>query len=251
MVGTAFGLSRRGKIPFVSSFAAFLTRAHDQIRMSQYSDANIKFVGSHAGVSIGADGPSQMGLEDISMFRSLYNCTVLYPSDAISTERLVEEAARHHGMVYIRTTRNPTPIIYSPEERFPIGKCKVVKESKNDLITIVAAGITLHESLKAYEELKKEGTFVRVIDLYSIKPIDEETLKKAAEQTKAILIVEDHYPEGGIAEAVRTALANVKTPIYSLAVKKIPKSGTTDELLNFENISKDAIKRCVFEHIRP
>jgi len=245
MIGTALGLSRRGKIPFVSSFAAFLTRANDQIRMCQYSEANIKFCGSHAGVSIGQDGPSQMGLEDIAMFRSIRNSVVLYPSDAVSTDKLVEEAANYKGLVYIRTTRSATPIIYPASETFPIGKCKVVRESKNDFVTVVAAGITLHEALKSYEDIKKDGIFIRVIDLYSIKPIDIETLKSAAQQTKAIVVVEDHYPEGGIAEAVRSALAGSKTPIYSLAVDNIPKSGTPDELLQFENISKDAINKTV------
>ena len=173
MVGAALGFSSRGKIPFVSTFAAFFTRAFDQIRMSQYSDPNIKFVGSHAGVSIGEDGPSQMGLEDIAMFRTILNGVVLYPSDAVSTERLVEEAAKHYGIVYIRTTRKETPILYHPEEEFPIGGSKVLRKSKKDMATVVGAGITLHEALEAYEELKKEGIFIRVIDLYSIKPMDE------------------------------------------------------------------------------
>jgi transketolase len=241
MVGTALGFSVRGKIPCVSTFAAFLTRAYDQIRMSQYSRANIKFCGSHAGVSIGEDGPSQMGLEDISMFRAIHGSVVLYPSDAISTERLVEEMLKHKGIVYIRTTRNPTPVIYTKDDQFVIGGSKVLRRSDNDMFTVVAAGITLHEALSAHEELKKEGINIRVIDLYSIKPVDKKTLMDAARDTKAIITVEDHYPEGGIGEAVRSALMDVRIPVYSLAVRKIPKSGKSSELLDYEEISKKAI----------
>jgi transketolase len=241
MVGAALGLSSRGKVPFVSSFAAFLTRAYDQIRMSQYSDANIKFCGSHAGVSIGEDGPSQMGLEDIAMFRAILGSVVLYPSDAVSTERVVEEAARHRGIVYIRTTRKETPVIYNNNERFPIGGSKLLRSSKRDIITVVAAGITLHEALGAYEELRRENIFIRVIDLYSIKPVDRITLERAAELTKAIITVEDHFAEGGIGEAVRSALEGISIPVYSLAVRKIPRSGKPAELLDYEEISKKAI----------
>lgn len=250
MVGTALGLSRRGKIPFVSTFAAFLTRAHDQIRMCQYSNANIKFCGSHAGVSIGPDGPSQMGLEDIAMFRSVGNCVVLYPSDAISTDKLVEEAAKHAGMVYIRTTRSATPVIYSADETFPIGGCKVVRQSDNDVVTVIGAGITLHEALRAHDDLKRESTLIRVVDLYTIKPIDIEALKQAVDGTKVVITVEDHYPEGGLGEAVRSALADAKLSVRSLAVKKTPKSGTPEELLSFEEISKEAIRSIVNEILR-
>jgi len=249
MVGAALGLSCRGKIPFVSTFAAFFTRAFDQIRMSQYSDPNIKFVGSHAGVSIGEDGPSQMGLEDIAMFRAILNSVVLYPSDAISTERLVEEAAKHHGLVYIRTTRKETSIVYRPEEEFPIGGSKVLRRSDKDIATVIGAGVTLHEALEAYEALRKEGIFIRVIDLYSIKPIDERTLREAVQATKGIVTVEDHYAEGGIGEAVMSALATSRAPIYSLAVKKKPKSGKPQELLDYENISQIGIVRRVKELI--
>ena len=249
MVGTALGLSLRGKIPFVSTFAAFLTRAFDQIRMSQYSKSNIKFVGSHSGVSIGEDGASQMGLEDIAMFRTLLECVVLYPSDGISTEKLVEKAAAHFGNVYIRTTRMDTPIIYSNEDDFIIGGSKVVKESDNDVVTICAAGITLHEALKAYEKLKKENILVRVIDVYSIKPLDKDSIIKAQKETKAILTVEDHYAEGGIGEAVKSA-ASEKSPVYILAVRKIPRSGKPYELLNYEEISYEAIIKKVKEIIR-
>lgn len=249
MVGTALGLSIRGKIPFISSFAAFLTRAFDQIRMSQYSKSNIKFVGSHSGVSIGEDGASQMGLEDIAMFRTLLECVVLYPSDGISTEKLVEKAAKHFGNVYIRTTRMDTPIIYSNEDDFIIGGSKVVKESNNDVVTICAAGVTLHEALKAYEKLKKENILVRVIDVYSIKPIDKGSIRKAQKETKAILTVEDHYAEGGIGEAVKS-VASEKSPVYILAVRKMPRSGKPYELLNYEEISYEAIIKKVKEIIR-
>jgi len=241
MVGTALGFSVRGKIPCVSTFAAFFTRAYDQIRMSQYSGANIKFCGSHAGVSIGEDGPSQMGLEDIAMFRAIHGSVVLYPSDAISTERLVEEMLKHKGITYIRTTRNPTPVIYTKDDQFVIGGSKVLRRSDNDTVTVVAAGVTLHEAISAYEELKKEGINIRVIDLYSIKPVDKKTLIDAARETKAIITVEDHYPEGGIGEAVRSALTEVRIPVYSLAVRKIPKSGKPSELLDYEEISRKAI----------
>ncbi|MGE5238559.1 MAG: transketolase [Chloroflexota bacterium] len=249
MVGAALGLSRRGKVPFVSTFAAFFTRAFDQIRMSQYSEANIKFVGSHAGVSIGEDGSSQMGLEDLAMFRTILDGAVLYPSDAVSTERLVEEAARYKGIVYIRTTRSETPILYGVSEEFPIGGSKVVKESDADAVTIVAAGITLFEALATYEELRKEGVAARVIDLYSVKPVDEETLVKAARETRAIVTVEDHFAEGGIGDAVRSALTTLPARVYSLAVTKMPKSGKPQELLDYEEISRTAIIRTIREVI--
>ncbi len=247
LVGAALGLSRRGKIPFVSTFAAFFTRAFDQIRMGQYSDANIKFVGSHAGVSIGEDGPSQMGLEDIAIFRTILNSVVLYPSDAVSTEKLVEEAAKHDGIVYVRTTRKETPILYRPEEPFKIGESKVLRKSERDVVTVIGAGATLYEALEAYEALKKEGVLIRVIDLYSIKPIDEATLREAASATKSILTVEDHYAEGGIGEAVKSALATSPVPVFSLSVRKKPKSGKPQELLDFEEISRDAIVKKVRE----
>ncbi|MBA7495136.1 1-deoxy-D-xylulose-5-phosphate synthase [subsurface metagenome] len=249
MVGTALGLSLRGKIPFISSFSAFLTRAFDQIRMSQYSNSNIKFVGSHAGVSIGEDGASQMGLEDIAMFRTLLVSVVLYPSDGISTEKLVEKAAAHFGNVYIRTTRMDTPIIYSKEDDFKIGGSKVLKESKSDVVTVCAAGITLHEALKAYEKLKKENIAIRVIDVYSIKPIDKDSIIKAQKETKAIITVEDHFAEGGIGDAVKSA-ASESGPVYILAVKKMPRSGKPYELLDYEEISSEAIVKKVKEIIR-
>ncbi len=247
MVGAALGLSRRGRIPFVSTFGAFFTRAFDQIRLSQYSDANIKFVGSHAGVSIGEDGPSQMALEDIAMFRAILGSVVLYPSDAVSTERLVEEAAKHDGIVFIRTTRMETPILYGPEETFAIGGSKVLRKGEKDKATVIGAGVTLHEALAAYEALKKENVLIRVIDLYSIKPIDEKTLRQAASDTRAIITVEDHYPEGGMGEAVRSALSTSPVSIHCLAVRKKPKSGKPEELLDYEEISRAAIIKKVRE----
>jgi transketolase len=250
MVGAAQGLAKRGKIPFVSSFAAFLTRAFDQIRMGQYAISNIKFCGSHVGVSIGEDGPSQMGLEDLAMFRTMHGCVVLYPSDAVSTEKLVEESIKHKGMVFIRTTRSATPIIYSNDEQFDVGGSKVLRKSTDDAVTVVAAGITLQEALKAHEELQKEGIAVRVIDLYSIKPIDRETLRQAAAETGALITVEDAAEEGGIGEAVRSALGEAGTPVYSLAVRKLPKSGKPGELLDYEDISSEAIVREVKEIVK-
>jgi transketolase len=249
MVDVALGLARRGKIPFISTFAAFFTRAFDQIRMAQYSRPHMIFAGSHAGVSIGEDGPSQMGLEDIAMFRTLLEGVVLYPSDAVSTELLVEEAAKHPSLVYIRTTRMETPIIYDPGEVFTIGGSKVLRKSGNDIVTLVAAGVTLHESLAAYEMLKKDGISVRVIDLYSIKPIDKSTLNAAAAETKAIITVEDHFAEGGIGEAVQSALRQPCVPVHVLAVRAMPRSGKPDELLEYEGISRHAIIRKVKELI--
>jgi transketolase len=250
MAGAALGLARRGKIPFVSTFAAFMSRAYDQIRMSQYSDANIKFAGSHAGVSIGKDGPSQMGLEDIAFFRTLLDSVVLYPGDAVSTERLVEAAAQYQGIVYIRTTRGATPVIYGPEESFLIGGCKVLHRSENDEITLVGAGITLHEILAARDMLAGENITARVIDLYSIKPVDVRTLRQAATDTATILTVEDHFPEGGLGEAVRSALWDTGATVASLAVGKKPKSGSPEELLEFEDISRRAIARRAMELLR-
>lgn len=241
MAGAALGFSTRGKIPFVSTFAAFLTRACDQIRMGQYSEANVKFCGSHAGVSIGEDGASQMGLEDIAMFRAILGSVVLYPSDAVSAEKLVEAMAGQKGIAYIRTTRKETPILYGKDEEFPIGGSKVLRQSSQDAVTVVAAGITLHEALAAYEELNKEDIAIRVIDLYSIKPVDGKTLKQAASDTKAIVTVEDHFAEGGIGEAVRSAVSGAPCEVCSLAVRKMPKSGKPAELLEYEEISKKAI----------
>jgi transketolase len=245
MVGAALGLSLRGKVPFVSSFSAFLTRAVDQVRMSRYSNGNIKFCGSHAGVSIGEDGSSQMGLEDLAIFRAVLDSVVLYPSDAVSTEKLVEEMARHRGISYIRTTRKETPVLYRNDHDFPIGGSKVLRSSSADVAAVVAAGITVHEAMKAYELLKQEDIFVRIIDLYSIKPVDAETLRQAAEDTGIIITVEDHFAEGGIGDAVREALSERPVPVHSLAVRKMPRSGKPEELLEYEGISVQAIVEVV------
>ena len=247
MVGVAVGLAARGKIPFISTFAAFFTRAFDQIRMAQYSGAgsHINFVGSHAGTAIGQDGSSQMGLEDIAMFRAVLDSVVLYPSDHVSDEKLVAEAIKHPGICYLRTTRSDTSDLYKPSERFPIGGSKTLKRSAKDKVTVVAAGITLYEALAAYDELQKEKINIRVIDLYSVKPIDAATLKKAARETGAVIVVEDHFEQGGIGEAVRTALQDEKAVIHSLAVRKMPKSGQPQQLLAYENIDRQAIVRQV------
>ena len=246
MVGAALGLSLRGKIPFISTFAAFFSRAFDQIRMSQYSNTNIKFSGSHSGVSIGPDGASQMGLEDIAMFRTLIDCSVFYPCDAVSTEAIVRLSASFKGNSYIRTTRMSTPVLYTNKELFKIGGSKVLREDSSDIITVCAAGITLHEALKAYEELLKENIHIKIIDTYSIKPIDEKTIRNASLKSKAVITVEDHFPEGGLGEAV-CSIEGIDCPVYILAVRKMPRSGTPDQLMNYESISKEAIIKKVRE----
>ncbi len=247
MVGVAAGLAACDKVPFVSTFSAFLTRAFDQIRMTQYAgkSSRINFVGSHAGVSIGADGSSQMGLEDIAMFRTLLNSAVLYPSDHVSQEKLVDVAIKHQGPTYIRTTRMDTAPLYKASEKFILGGSKVLRRHQRDVITVVAAGVTLYEALKAYEILKKDSIYIRVIDLYSIKPIDRATLHRAAKKTKAIITVEDHFEAGGIGEAVRSALEPLPMPVHSLAVRKMTKSGKPEELLRYENIDSAAIVKKV------
>ena len=248
LVGSGIGLSKCGKVPFVSSFAAFLTRSADQIRMSAISQANIKYVGSHSGISIGEDGPSQMGLEDLAMFRTLPGSVVLYPSDAVAAERLVVEAARHEGIVYIRTSRPKTPVIYSNDERFPIGGSKTLREGPIDRATVVGAGITLNETLKAYEDLKSEGISIRVIDLYSVKPVDTESLLRAAAATnKTLITVEDHYREGGLGDAVLDAVASEGIKVHKLAVTSLPRSGKPEELIEVHGISAASIARKVRE----
>lgn len=250
MVGVAAGLSKRGKIPFLSTFAAFFTRAFDQIRMAAVSEANIRCVGSHAGVSIGEDGASQMGLEDLAMFRTVQGSTVLYPSDAVSTEFLVHEMIRRPGIVYLRTSRPATAVLYGPDEKFPTGGSKVLRSSSQDCVTVVGAGITLHEALKAYDLLQKEKISIRVIDLYSVKPIDQATLEKAARETQAILVVEDHWFDGGIGDAVLSALSEKRSiPLYKMAVQKMPRSGKPQELIELAGLSAAHIVRKVKEII--
>jgi len=238
MVGIAVGLSARGKIPFASTFAAFLTRAFDHIRMAGISRANIKFVGSHCGVSIGEDGPSQMGLEDLAMMRAVPNSVVVYPSDAVATERLVNEVAKHKGITYMRTNRPKTPVIYPNDEEFKIGGSKVLRCSDDDKVTVVAAGVTLHEALKAYEMLKEKEIYIRVIDAYSVKPIDEKTLIESAKETNnAIISVEDHYYDGGLGDAVLNAVATCDIKVHKIAVCDVPRSGKSEELLDAYGIS--------------
>ena len=238
MIGVAMGLASRGAIPFPSTFAAFLTRAYDFIRMAAVSFLNVKIAGSHAGVSIGEDGPSQMGLEDLAMMRAQPNITVLYPSDAVSTERLIERMAYHPGPAYMRTTRPKTPVIYGPDERFEIGGLKVVRESNSDVASVIGAGVTLFEALKAYDELKAQGINIRVIDLYSVQPVDAAALIRCARATKGRLItVEDHYAAGGIGDAVAEAVAPEGFTVRRLAVSEIPRSGAPAELLDRYGIS--------------
>ena len=241
MIAVATGLSLAGKKPFVSSFAGFLTRAYDQIRMAQYNDPNMVIVGTHPGVSIGADGPSQMALNDIAFFRGMFGSIVLYPSDAVSTLKLIEQAYLYEGMTYIRLTRADLPVIYPNNESFVVGGSKIIYTSEVDEVTLVGAGITVYECLKAYDILKERGIRVRVIDLYSIKPLDTATLHLAARETKGLIVVEDHNQAGGIAEAIRSELEDISTPIRSLSVQEIPRSGTPEELLQFEQINVDSI----------
>jgi transketolase len=250
MAGAAMGLAARGAIPFPSTFACFLTRAADFIRMGAISFANVKFTGSHAGVSIGEDGPSQMALEDLSMMRSVHGCAVLYPCDAVSTERLVVEMARQKGMAYMRTSRPKTPVIYGPDETFPIGGSKVVRHGAHDKAAVIGAGVTLFEALKAYDQLKKDGIEIRVIDAYSVQPIDQQTMVEAGRATGGALItVEDHYSSGGIGDAVSEAVAAAGFTVHRIAVREIPRSGQPDELLDRYGISARHIVEAVKQRI--
>ncbi len=251
MVGTALGLAASGKTPFVSTFACFLTRASDFIRMAGHSrPRHLVFCGSHAGVSIGEDGPSQMGLEDLAMFRALAHSTVLYPCDAVSTERLAEQAARTDGIVYLRTTRGKTPVIYRNDEAFPVGGSKVLRASAHDQCTVVAAGITVHEALAAHDELKRQGIALRVIDAYSVKPLDVATLVKASAETRGIVVVEDHWADGGLGDAVARA-HDWPVPLRFLAITSEPRSGTPQALLERHGISRHAIVRQVLDLLNP
>jgi transketolase len=241
LIATAVALQRRGWKPFGSTFAAFLTRAYDFVRMAAVSRAELKLCGSHAGVSIGEDGPSQMGLEDLAAFRAVHSSTVLYPSDANQTARLVALMADLDGIAYLRTHRGALPVIYGPDDRFEVGGSRVVREG--DDITLVGAGVTLHEALTAAEELARDGVEARVIDLYSVKPVDTETLARAATETGAIVTAEDHWPEGGLGEAVLSALAKAgeSCPVRKLGVEIMPGSGTPQELLREAGIDAAAI----------
>jgi transketolase len=239
MVSVAAGLSRMGKVPFVATFAAFLTRAADQIRMARVSEANIKFIGSHVGVSIGEDGPSQMGLEDIALFGTLPDVVVLQPCDAVSTAKLVPQIASHQGFAYMRTLRPKTPSLYKNEDSFTIGGSKVLRQSNSDQLTVAGTGITVFEALKAADELKKENINIRVIDCYSIHPVDAATLRKCINETeqKILITVEDHFEHGGFGDFVTAAISGESGQVIKLAVWKISRSGTKDELLNDAGIN--------------
>jgi transketolase len=249
MIGAAMGLAARGAIPFPSTFAAFLTRAYDFIRMAAIGNNNIKMAGSHAGVSIGEDGPSQMALEDLAMMRAQPNIAVLYPCDAVSTEKLLEAMAYDHvGPAYMRTSRPKTPVIYDQNEAFPIGGLKVLRRSAADVATVIGAGVTLFEALSAHDTLKASGVNIRVIDLYSLQPIDAATLTACARETGGRLItVEDHYAGGGIGDAVAAAVASAGFTVRRLAVPTIPRSGTPEELLDHFGISARHIVNAVNE----
>ena len=247
MVGMAMGLSARGKIPFAATFACFLTRAYDHIRMAAISRNNIKLAGTHVGVSIGEDGPSQMGLEDLAMICAQPDFTVLYPTDATAAWAATVLAAKASGPAYLRLGRPANPILYPSTEHFEIGKCKVLRQSQNDQVLVVAGGVTVFEALAAYEELKQANLLVRVIDLFSIQPIDQETLRAAAKACGGrVLTVEDHYAHGGLGDAVISALAADRVQTVKLAVREIPHSGKPKELLERYGISK----RHIVEEVR-
>jgi transketolase len=252
MVASAVGFQVRGWKPFAATFAAFLSRAYDFVRMAAVSRANVALAGSHAGVSIGEDGPSQMALEDIASFRAVHGSTVLYPSDANQTAALVPQMADREGIVYMRTTREKTPILYQPGEEFVIGGSRVVRRSDDDSVTLVAAGITLHEAVKAADQLAADGVHARVIDLYSVKPIDAATLKEVARDTGALITVEDHWAEGGIGDAVLAALAEEQPHpvVVKLAVREMPGSGTPEELLGAAGIDASHIAEAARELVR-
>ena len=249
MVSAAVGFGVLGKKAFASTFAAFFTRAFDQIRMAAISNATIRLAGSHAGVSIGEDGPSQMALEDLAMMRSVCDSTVLYPSDPNQTAQLVKHMAELKGISYLRTTREKTPVLYAANEDFPVGGSRVLKKSAKDQVSVIAAGITVHEALKAYDKLQVEGIQVRIIDAYSVKPIDRETLHLAARETGGkLIVVEDHWEEGGLGDAVLDAFTGGRIEgltVVKLAVRKMPGSATPAQLLSAAGIDADAIVKAV------
>jgi transketolase len=248
MISMAVGMGTRCKIPVASTFACFLTRAFDQIRMAGISEANLKLCGSHAGISIGEDGASQMGLEDLAMMRSILDSIVLYPSDAVSTEHLTRLLLEHCGIGYIRTSRPKTPVIYDPEEEFKIGGSKVVRRSDHDRATVAGAGVTLFEALHAADALEKEGIGLQVIDVYSIKPLDARGLSEAAARTdRTIITVEDHYAEGGLGDAVAGELSIEGVKVVKMAVRGLPHSGKPEELLERHGISANCIVKKVKE----
>jgi transketolase len=237
MVGVAMGLAARGAIPFPSTFACFLSRAADFIRMAGISGLGIKMAGSHAGVSIGEDGPSQMALEDLAMMRAVPGCTVFYPCDAVSTERLLALMAYQPGPAYMRTSRPKTPVIYAADEAFAVGGSKTLRSSAKDVVTVVAAGVTVFEALKAHDELAKEGIAVRVIDAYSVQPIDAATLIESGKATKAIVTVEDHYAPGGLGDAVDQVVSSHGVKVHRIAVPGVSRSGSPEQLLDINGLS--------------
>ena len=242
MIGMATGFAARGKVPFASTFACFFSRAADQIRVAGISHANVKIAGSHVGVSIGEDGPSQMGLEDIAIMRAIAGSSVLYPCDAVSAEKLVEQAAMAKGICYLRTSRPKTPVIYNNDEQFPIGGAKILRQSAGDKVTVVAAGATLFEALKAADTLKNEGTGITVIDAYSVKPLAKDLLREAAQKTNNLIVtVEDHYSEGGLGDAIAGELSADGIKVHKLAVHEVPRSGKPEELLAKYGIDAHAI----------
>ncbi|MFH9859464.1 transketolase [Streptomyces sp. NPDC017202] len=243
LVATAVGMAGCGRVPFASTFAAFLTRAYDFVRMAAVSGAGINLVGSHAGVAIGQDGPSQMGLEDLAMFRAVHGSTVLYPCDANQTAHLVAAMAGLDGIRYLRTSRGESPVIYGPDEEFPVGGSKVLRASGGDRLTLVAAGVTVHEALKAADALDAEGIPVRVIDLYSVKPVDRDTLRRAAEETGCLVTVEDHHEEGGLGDAVLDAFTDGRPVprLVRLAVRTMPGSASPEEQLHAAGIDAESI----------
>ncbi|MFE2069941.1 transketolase [Streptomyces sp. NPDC059467] len=243
LVAAAVGMATRGWVPYAATFAAFLTRAHDFVRMASVSGSGINLVGSHAGVAIGQDGPSQMGLEDLAMFRSVYGSTVLYPCDANQTAKLVATMAGLDGIRYLRTSRGASPVIYGPDEEFPVGGSKVLRSSDEDRLTVVAAGVTLHEALKAADALAEDDIRIRVVDLYSVKPVDRHTLHRAAEETGCLLTVEDHHEEGGLGDAVAEAFADGRPVprLVRLAVRTMPGSAAPDQQLHAAGIDAEAI----------
>ena len=242
MVGVATGFGTRGKVPFASTFACFFSRAYDQIRVAGISMANVKLAGSHVGVSIGEDGPSQMGLEDIAMMRAVAGSVVLYPSDAVCAEKLMDEMTAHNGICFLRTSRPKTPVLYKNEEKFPIGGAKILRQGPNDKVTVIGAGVTLYEALKAADALKNEGIGITVIDAYSVKPLAKDLIRAAALKTNdLVLTVEDHYAEGGLGDAVAGELSPEGVKVHKLAVRELPHSGKPEELLARYGIDSQAI----------
>uniref|UniRef100_A0A672M5X1 transketolase n=1 Tax=Sinocyclocheilus grahami TaxID=75366 RepID=A0A672M5X1_SINGR len=248
MVSVAIGCATRDRtVSFASTFAAFFARAYDHIRMAAISQSNVNLVGSHCGVSIGEDGPSQMALEDLAMFRAIPTCTVFYPSDAVSTERAVELAANIKGICFIRTSRPDNAVIYDAGEKFEVGKAKVVRQSDKDQVTVIGAGVTLHEALAAHDQLAKEGMNIRIIDPFTIKPLDASTIVASARATGGrVITVEDHYKEGGLGEAVLSAVGEEPgIVVHRLAVSHVPQSGKPQELLDMFGISAKSIVTAV------